>query len=234
MYTKRAVAFTTLGILLAGLSANSHAEWDYQFTPYLWAANLDGTTTVAGQEVDFKADFGDLISFVDAGLAARFEAKSDSWGYFVDGFFIKLSGGNDRQVGAIDISIDQKIVEAGLSYSLSEQFDIIAGGRYQKIDEDLTLPVIGDLNGGDSWVDGFIGAVWQPVKTDKWSLRFRGDIGTGDSDSVWQVAVGGGYHFNKTWSALVNYRYLSTDFESDIFKWDVNQSGLGLGLGISW
>lgn len=78
--------------------------------------------------MDFKADFGDRISFVDAGLAARFEAKSDSWGYFVDGFFIKLSDGNDRQVGAIDISIDQKIVEAGLSYSLSEQFDIIAGG----------------------------------------------------------------------------------------------------------
>ena len=76
MYTKMAVVFATLGILLAGISANSHAEWDYQFTPYLWAANLDGTTTVAGQEVDFKADFGDLISFVDAGLAARFEAKS--------------------------------------------------------------------------------------------------------------------------------------------------------------
>jgi len=219
---------------LASFSATSQAEWKYQITPYLWAASLDGTTAVAGNDVDFKADFGDLISFVDAGVAARFEAKSERWGYFVDGFFIKLSADTDQQRGAIKVTNDQKIVEAGLSYALSQKLDLIVGGRYQKIDQDLVLPVIRDLNGGDSWIDGFIGAVWQPVNTDKWTLKLRGDIGAGDSDSVWQAGVGGGYHFNKTWSILAAYRYLSTDFESDQFKWDVDQSGFGLGLGISW
>ena len=233
MTSTRKITFALLGISLASFSANSHAAWNYQLTPYLWASNMDGTTAVAGQEVDFTAEFSDLVSHLDAGFAANFTAKSDAWGYFIDGTFVKLKTDELGVKGGIDVALDQKIVEAGLSYRLSEQFDLIAGGRYQKIDEDLNSP-IGSLNGGDSWIDGFIGAVWQPVDTDKWTLKLRGDIGAGDSDSVWQAVIGGGYRFNKTWSILAAYRYLSTDFESEKFKWDVDQSGLGLGLGISW
>ncbi len=234
MTSTRNITFALLGISLASFSATSHAEWNYQLTPYLWASSLDGTTAVAGQEVDFSADFSDLVSYLDAGIAAHFTAQSETWGYFIDGNFVKLSADELGLKGGIDAAVDQKIVEAGISYSLSDQFDIIAGGRYQKVDEDITVPIIGTLNGGDSWIDGFIGATWQPVNTDKWTLKLRGDIGAGDSDSVWQAAIGGGYRFNKTWSILLAYRYLSTDFESEKFKWDVDQSGLGIGLGISW
>jgi len=219
---------------LLALTINAEAEWNYQLTPYLWGASLDGTTAVAGQDVDFTAEFSDLVKHLDAGFAANFTAQSDSWGYFIDGNFIKLKTDELGLKGGIDVALDQKIVEAGISYRLSEQFDLIGGGRYQKIDQDLNLPLNRSLNGGDSWIDGFIGATWQPVNTDKWTLKLRGDIGAGDSDSVWQAGIGGGYRFNKTWSILLAYRYLSTDYESDKFKWDVDQSGLGIGLGIRW
>ena len=234
MTSTRKISFAAMGVFLGGFSASAHAEWNYQITPYLWASSLDGTTAVAGQDIDFSADFSDLVSNIDAGFAANFTAKSDTWGYFIDGNFVKLKADELGVKGGIDVAVDQKIVEAGLSYSLSEQFDLIGGGRYQKVDEDLNLPLNRSLNGGDSWIDGFIGVAWQPVNTDKWMLRLSGDIGAGDSDSVWQGRIGGGYRFNKTWSMLLAYRYLSTDFESDKFKWDVDQSGLGIGLGISW
>ena len=234
MTSTRNVTLALLGISLASFSATSQAEWNYQLTPYLWAASLDGTTAVAGQDIDFTADFSDLVSHLDAGFAANFTAQSDSWGYFIDGSFIKLKTDELGLKGGIDVALDQKIVEAGISYRLSDQFDLIGGGRYQKIDQDLNLPLNISLNGGDSWIDGFIGAIWQPVNTDKWTLKLRGDIGAGDSDSTWQAGIGGGYRFNKTWSLLLAYRYLSTDYESDKLKWDVDQSGLGLGLGISW
>lgn len=234
MTTIRKFTFALLGISLAAFSANTHAEWNYQLTPYLWASNMEGTTAVAGTEIDFSADFGDLVSFVDAGFAANFTAKADTWGYFIDGNFVKLSVDELGPLGGVGVKVNQKIIEAGIIYSLSDQLDIIAGGRYQKIDEDLSLPILPTLNGGDSWTDGFMGLIWQPVNTDKWTLKLRGDIGAGDSDSVWQASIGGGYRFNKTWSILVAYRYLSTDFESDKLKWDVDQSGLGFGLGISW
>ena len=234
MTSTRNITFALLGMSLASFSATSQAEWNYQLTPYLWAANMDGTTAVAGQDVDFTAEFSDLVKHLDAGFAANFTAKSDTWGYFIDGNFVKLKADELGVKGGIGVAVDQKIVEAGVSYSLSEQFDLIGGGRYQKVDEDLNLPLNQSLNGGDSWIDGFIGAVWHPVNTDKWTLKLRGDIGAGDSDSVWQAGIGGGYRFNKTWSILLAYRYLSTDFESEKFKWDVDQSGLGIGLGISW
>ncbi|MFW2440783.1 MAG: outer membrane beta-barrel protein [Arenicellales bacterium] len=234
MTSTRNFTFALLGFSLASFSASSQAEWKYQLTPYLWASSLEGTTAVAGQEVDFSADFSDLVSNLDAGIAANFNAQSETWGYFIDGNFVKLSADELGLKSGIDVAVDQKIVEAGISYRLSDQFNLIAGGRYQKVDEDITVPIIGTLNGGDSWIDGFIGGVWQPVNTDKWTLRLRGDIGAGDSDSVWQAGIGGGYRFNKTWSILLAYRYLSTDFESEKFKWDVDQSGLGIGLGISW
>jgi len=228
------LTYTALALFLASFSANSYAEWKYQITPYLWASGMDGTTSIAGKDVDFSVEFSDLVTFLDAGFAANFTAKSDTWGYFIDGNFVKLKADSLGVSGGIDVAVDQKIVEAGFSYSLSEQFDLIAGGRYQKVDEDLNVPLLPSVNAGDSWIDGFIGAVWQPVNTDKWTLKLRGDIGAGDSDSVWQVGIGGGYHFNKTWSLLAAYRFLSTDFESDKFKWDMDQSGLGIGLGISW
>ena len=234
MTPTRNIAFALLGLSLASFSANSQAEWKYQITPYLWAASLDGTTAVAGQEVDFSADFSDLVSNLDAGFGANFTAQSETWGYFIDGNFVKLKGDELGVKGGVDVAVDQKIVEAGVSYSLSDQFRLYGGGRYQKVDEDINLPLNLSLNGGDSWIDGFIGVLWQPIDTDKWMLRLSGDIGAGDSDSVWQGRIGGGYRFNKTWSAVLAYRYLSTDFESDKFKWDVDQSGFGLGLGISW
>ncbi len=233
MTSTRKITLAVLGISLASFSAVSQAEWKYQLTPYLWASDMDGTTAVAGQEIDFTAEFSDLVSHLDAGFAANFTAKSDAWGYFIDGMFVKLKADELGLRSGIDVAVDQKIVEAGLSYSLTDQFDVIGGGRYQKVDEDLNSP-IGSLNGGDSWIDGFIGLTWQPVNTDKWTMKLRADIGAGDSDSTWQGSIGGGYRFNKTWSMLIAYRYLATDYESDKFKWDVAQSGLGIGLGISW
>lgn len=234
MASKTKMTITALVLVLASFSTSSYAQWNYQITPYLWASSIEGISSVAGRDVGFQADFTDIVTFVDAGIAARFEAKSDNWGYFLDGFFIKLSADTDRQVGALKVTNDQSIIEGGVSYALTDQFEILVGGRYEKIDQTLTFAVLPRLNGGDSWLDGFIGAAWQPIKSDKWTVRLRGDIGTGDSDSVWQFAAVGGYHFNKAWSIYANYRYLSTDFESDKFKWDVDQSGLGLGLGISW
>ena len=33
---------------------------------------------------------------------------------------------------------------------------------------------------------------------------------------------------------LLAYRYLDTEYESNQFKWDVSQSGFGIGLGFRW
>ena len=115
MSTTRIITNAATAILLAAISTGAQAEWTYQITPYLWASSLDGTTAVAGQEIDFSADFGDLVSNIDAGFAANFTAQSEIWGYFIDGNFVKLKGDELGVKGGVDVAVDQKIVEAGLS-----------------------------------------------------------------------------------------------------------------------
>lgn len=232
--TKSKIMLPFAALALSATSFSAQAEWNYLLAPYLWASNLNGTTSVAGQDIDFDASFSDLVSSLDAGFALRFEAEADTWGYFIDGNFVKLKDDQQTAVGALGFTVNQKVVEAGVTYRLSEQLRVYGGGRYQKVDTDVTLPVIGERSIGDSWADGIIGLLWHPVNTEKWSLRARTDIGAGDSDSVWQFGIGGGYHFNNTVSLLLAYRYLDTDFESDQFKWDVAQSGFGIGLGFRW
>ena len=228
------IAYTVPALLLTTASLPAHAEWNYMLTPYLWASNLNGTTAIAGRDVDFDASFSDLVSSLDAGFAARFEAEAEAFGYFVDGNFVKLKDDQQTVIGAAGFTVNQKIVEAAITYRLNDQLKVYGGGRYQKLDVDVTLPILGERGTGDSWSDGIIGLIWEPVNTAKWSLRARTDIGAGDSDSNWQFGISGGYHFNDTFSFVLAYRYLDTDYESDQFKWDVSQSGFGTGLGIRW
>lgn len=230
----KTISCTLIGVLLASISLTSQAEWNFRLAPYLWAANLDGTTTIAGRDIDFDASFDDLVSSLEAGGALRFEAETETWGLFADGFIVKLKEDQQTAVGTLDFSVKQEIMEGGVTYRVSEQLKIYGGARYQKVDTDVTLPAIGDRGAGDSWADGIIGLQWEPVKTDKWALAAHADIGAGDSDSVWRFGVGGGYHFNDTVSLLLAYRYLDTDYESDQFKWDVSQNGFGIGLGFRW
>ena len=232
--TQKYIQAIIISIFMSLLSFSAQAAWEYRLAPYLWAANLDGTTSIAERNVDFDASFSDLVSSLDAGGAIRFEAQAETWGLFADGTFVSLKEDMQSAIGALGFTVKQKIIEAGITYRLTDELNVYGGGRYQKIDQNVTLPVIGDRNIGDSWADGIVGLQWVPLNTDRWAFWLRGDIGAGDSDNTWLAAVGGGYHFNKTWSILAAYRYLSTDFESDKFKWDVDQSGLGIGLGIRW
>ena len=232
---RKTIPYTLTGVLLASISFTAQAEWNFRLAPYLWAANLGGTTSIAGRDIDFDASFDDLVSSLDAGGALRFEAETETWGLFADGFIVKLK--DDRQTIAgtlVDFSVKQEIMEGGVSYRFSEQLKIYGGARYQKVDVDVTFQVIGDRGNEDSWTDAIIGLQWEPINTNKWALGARADIGAGGSDSVWLIGVGGGYHFNDTVSLLLAYRYLDTEYESNQFKWDVSQSGFGIGLGFHW
>jgi len=72
---------------------------------------------------------------------------------------------------------------------------------------------------------------------DKWSANARGDIGGfgAASDFTWNVQGGIGYHFNKTWSAHMQYKALSVDYDNDktgtnSFAYDTITHGPLLGV----
>ncbi|MCP4259954.1 MAG: porin family protein [Planctomycetes bacterium] len=93
---------------------------------------------------------------------------------------------------------------------------------------------MGSFNRSQSWTDGFVGLRWTPVRSDKWWVWLRGDIGAGESDLVWNGSAGAGYRLNKTVSLALGYRYVDTDLNKNSFNWDVAMSGLLLSADFSW
>lgn len=66
-----------------------------------------------------------------------------------------------------------------------------------------------------------------------WYLPWQVDVGTGDSDFVWQAMAGVGYAFD--WGGLfLTYRYLDYDNGSDEALESLTINGPEVGVGFNW
>lgn len=207
-------------------------RWRSSVFFYIWGANLDGTASVAGNEVDIGG--GNLAEHIGGIFSGHFESRKGKWGYFLDGMYVRLDPDADTPVGRISADVTNVIVEAAGVYQFNPTIKGLLGIRYQDLDVDLDLSS-GNISGNKDWVDGFIGLRLIPVQTDKWRVWLRGDVGVvGDSDTTWHAVLGAGYRFNPAWSLVAAYRVLSNDIEDGGFKWDVVHSGLGLAVGYTF
>lgn len=214
--------------------AQTKDAWKYDLVPYIWGSGLDGTVGVGLVTTDVNAGISDLVEFVDIGGSIRFEARSNPWGWFAEGFFVRLEDEQTILASTVAVQSEQTIAEAGLIHRVTDSVEAYLGVRYQGLDTRIDFPMITTAESDVDWMDGIIGLRWTPIRSEKWVVWMRGDIGTGGSNFVWLASVGGGYRFNKTLSVLAGYRYLDTDFEGTDLTWDMTQAGFGIGLGISW
>lgn len=204
-------------------------QWRYSIAPYLWGTNIDGKVGGRRGEVDVSADFSDLVEFTDIAGALRFEAVK-KWGFFGDIWFASLSNDKNTPLGKAEADFDQMIAEAGGLYAYRPDLTTYLGIRYQSVDGDIRIPVIGESGLDESWMDAIIGVRYTPDFGRGWLGLLRADIGAGDSDLTWLAQLGVGYHFGNRWSGYLAYRYLDTDLDEGDFKWEMVQEGLGLGL----
>jgi hypothetical protein len=196
---------------------------------------MDGTTGVKGNEVDIDKSFSDLLEDLEFAMSLRFESHKGNFGYFLDGMIVRLEPETSTPDGSVTISQDVKsfVSEVGGIYHINPKVEGIYGVRYQKMDVEVDLP--GMTVGDDvDWADVFAGLRYTPVRTDKWLLWLRGDVGAGESDSTWNAAIGAAYHINKRWSLGGAYRILTNDFEDGDFKWDVDYEGVAVILGYTF
>ena len=227
-------ALSAVSLLLLWSPAGQADGWRWNLTPYIWGTGLDGTQTVAGRPLEVDASFSDILDVLDYGLAARLDARTDGWGWFADGFHAKLGEETALPNVALSGEVRQTILEAGVTFPFADDLEVYGGLRNQDVDISLGLSGIGKANDDENWTDGMVGFIWTPVDTDKWLFWLRADAGAGDSDAVWLAATGVGYRFNERISLLLAYRHLDTEYKNGDFGWDIVQSGIGLGLGISW
>jgi opacity protein-like surface antigen len=251
----------TLLLLASALSQGALAEeeWEFEVTPYLFAAALNGTTGVDGVETDIDVPFSEIWDNLDSAFMALFTARKNRWLYGLEGVYMDLdpdtSGsvtgplGNVTISGALDVTTKMYVYQGTVGYAVLQgetSVDLIAAARYTKLDvgADLDITLAGPVrfaegslsgSGSESWTDLVVGAQVLHAVSENVNLMGYVDFGGGGgsgSDSTYQAIAGVNWEFSENYIAKFGYRYLKWDYDQDGFKWDVAASGAYAGLGI--
>ena len=166
-----------------------------------------------------------------------------------------LLGPQDRV--PVDVQLDARLdmkswlwTVAG-SYSLSRSdthlVDLTFGARMLDLTQELNWAVSGEIgelplegNEGFSKVsatnwDAVIGLQGYNLvgSNGSWVIPWLVDVGTGDSDLVWQAMAGFGYRFG--WGdVLLTYRYLDYENDDDKLISDLTMSGAMVAASFTW
>jgi opacity protein-like surface antigen len=259
-----------LGVLLGALllmlgtvaparaqSAASPSEnWQFEFTPYLWATGMKGD--VQGRNLpktSVDMSFTDIVDVLDFGIMGAFEARKGRWGFLTDAIYMKVSDSATAirtgagPIGATltataDVTLKETLLSGAVAYRALEgksPLDVIGGLRYVKIEVEGRIDASlfaqnGSVSrsGNKDWVDPYIGVRVQHPFAERWTLVGYADIGGFGvaSDITWQVALGVNYEFSKTVSGKFGYRQLKWDYDKNGFLYDMKDEGVYLGVGI--
>lgn len=238
------------------VAQRAEPTWQFEFTPYLWAAGLSGTTRIDGRpEAGLGVDqsFSDILSHLNAAAMGLFEVRHGQWGLLADALYVKVgqTGGVSGAMGFLSLTasaqVTQEVYSLGGAYRLDDTvdpIDLIVGFRYGAVKGDVSISISSPpvpvpnqrfVNTKD-WVDPVIGIRIQHPLTQRWSLTGYADVGgfgVGSRRS-WQAVAGANYKFNERLVGKLGYRYLSFDYEDRNFYWKVADSGPCAGLGIRW
>jgi len=245
---------TTFAAPAAAQSGGSNA-WQFEFTPYLWAAAMKGDVQGGSlPQMSVDIGFSKIWDNLDFGAMGTFEGRKGRWGFLVDAIYMKLGTSatayrtGPGPIGApltvsADLKMEQTMLAAAATYRLSEGTavtDLVAGARYVKLDVtaqvDATLfsrTGIESRSGDKDWVDPYVGLRVQYPVNQRLTLVAYGDyggFGVG-SDSTWQAILGVSYDFSRTISGKFGYRYLSIDYDKNGFLYDMDNSGIYAGAG---
>lgn len=260
-----AIAFGAISVAGPALSEEpKHGEWQFSVTPYIWAAGMEGDLGVKGRAASVDASFLDVVEAADSlfGFMGVFEARKGDWSAFVAPMYLNI--GVDENVGIGPLTIDADttteftMIEFGGSYRLvnstlgSESgegggqpawIDVIAGGRYTKLEAEIDLKVSAASlglsgtrvsQGSRDWFDPFVGVRAHAYLTEKVWVQARGDVGGFGvgSDFSWHALGLLGYDFKmfgRDASIAAGYRALYMDFEegsgSNLFQYDITMHG---------
>ena len=222
---------------------SAEEEWEYMLSPlYLWAVGLEGESQIGPITAPVSIEFSDAVNNLDSILTFHFEAKKGQMGMFADAMHISLDPESTLPNGApVAVDLTNNIFEVGGIYRFSqaESLELLYGLRYSDFELDAAIgPMPQATIADESWIDGFVGLRKSIPVSDKGTFILRGDIGTGDSDLVWNAIGIFDYRFKEKFSALIGYRWLDYDYETGSglsrFTYDIAYEGPVLGAVFYW
>ncbi len=230
-----AAAFSTIALATPQLaSAQSGNSWDHLFGIYLWGTGIEGVSSIGPVTAPINITFSDALDNLDSALMLHYEGRSGDWGVLADVMHIGLDPEAALPSGApAAVDLTNNVVEFGGIYKpqSSEAFELLFGIRYTELEIDATIGAAPKASLVDEeWVDAFVGGRLVGQLSDNWRLIGRADVGTGDSDLVWNATATIDYRFNDRVSALFGYRWLDYDYDNgkagpDRFTYDARYEG---------
>lgn len=257
MIGQRVIWGLSLSVGLGALQVASAGEsegWQYEFTPYLLMAGLDGTVGVQGHATDIDASFSDLLDSLEAGFMGIFEARKGPWMLGLEAVYMKLGsdgafditgpGGVVSVGGRVDVESTMMIWQGSVGYRVLDEvtkLDLVGAVRYMDLDVDIGVsatfappPFSGarSASGSESWTDLVVGLRAAHPVSEKVALAGYVDVGAGGADLTYQLIAGVNWTLSETLVVKAGYRYLYWDYENGGTVWDIAASGPYLGLGI--
>lgn len=228
--------------------------WQFSIAPlYIWAKNVEGSSSAGGKSSPLSLDFrDDILEHLDTAIAIHAEATNGTWTYFFEYNDATLKPSAEYIVGDIefrrDVDFGDTLIEGGVTWTFhatdATRWELLAGLRYLK--QDLKVkrsnslpgdgPLLPRISIGDSWMHPIVGARVTHSLSQRWSFRVRGDYGyEGSDNSSFNGLAVFDYRFRDWGSVFAGYRYLDIDFDNGDsdrgqYGFDGDQQGPVMGL----
>ena len=218
-------------------------ELSFGLSTYIMAAGVVGSVGIDGTKADFESSFGDILENLNEGIALSGFASYDKWSLRADYLYMGMGIERDTDIPIyekVDANLKARLFTSLLSYHIWENdeayINLGAGARLFHMSGDIALlstsNFFPDLEGDgsqDLW-DGIIAFTGSYQFAPKWSLRFYGDIGSGDSELTYQTHLSCGYQCTDSLIVLLGVRQVSYEIERDKLDLDITFAGPQLGV----
>ncbi|BCS34042.1 hypothetical protein TBR22_A32710 [Luteitalea sp. TBR-22] len=243
---KCAVLASLLLIALVGpgpVWAQAPADgWHVTVSPYFMGAAMDGTTAVAGQELDVDVPFSKILDNLQFGAMGLVVARKGNWGVGGDAIWMAL-GANGTAPGPLGTTGSADMNQGAFAFyglrRLAPGADVFFGGRVNTLQAALRFNGPGQRRVDDSktWFDPIVGLQLRTPDTGKrWHAQVYSEIGGFGvgSDLTWQVFPTIGVTLTRRSSLEFGYRWLDIDYAAgenvSLFKYDVLTQGPVMGV----
>lgn len=160
-------------------------DWDWQVTPYLWAAGIDGDVAIGPFGRGMEMDFSDLVDLLAGAALIRAEGGNADHGVLIDLVWLDLEPEDELATvgGVTEAKFESTTLELSYLRKLAS-LDIEFGLRYWDLEFELDPALLPAISRGDDWVDGFIGVRLIRNLGERWVWQTRLNAGAGGSDST--------------------------------------------------
>jgi hypothetical protein len=232
-----------LCLALPSAAQTGQGEWQFEVTPYVWAAGFEGTVHIGDRTASASASFSDILKNLQFATMGHYEARKGRWSIMVDPTYVSLGKAGTGPLGAVSVDGDfeQFFVGVGGSFRAYQgergNVDILFGARYTHMAAELKFyNAIPDRRASKNQWDPYIGIRTEAKMRERWLFQFRADLaalGSGGNTS-YDVTLRFDYKMTKVTSLSFGYIYLDLSYDGGIgpgrLEYDTNMAGPYLGL----